>query len=86
MKTSYYEKKCLCALCSPEYNTEWICDKWFERSRVKIETRKRKALIEIKQNKKDFKANFTFRAKIGIYIGVLIGLVDLKFIDPINEE
>jgi len=38
------------------------------------------ALIVIDITRKDFLTTYTLRARIGIYIGILIGLVELNFI------
>ena len=44
-----------------------------------LEVEKVKSVIEIKLTKEHFKKNYTLRAKIGIYIGVLIGLISIEF-------
>jgi len=41
-------------------------------------TEKIKALFSIEITKEVFKKEYSLRARIGIYIGVLLGLVDLK--------
>lgn len=40
---------------------------------------KHKALIIIKLSRKEFKEQYTLKARIGIYIGVLIGLIKIEF-------
>lgn len=45
---------------------------------VGIAKNKQEAFIVITQSKKDFIETYTLRARIGIYIGVLVGLIKLN--------
>ena len=69
-KENYYKEQCKCGRCYPEGGALWICSKWTTGIKTK-------ALIGIHQTKKEFKKTYTLRARIGIYIGVLIGLIEL---------
>lgn len=53
-------------------------EEYFVKGDFGIKKEKFKSMFQIKFSKKDFKETYTLRARIGIYIGVLIGLIDLN--------
>jgi hypothetical protein len=52
-----------------------------EEQTMKIEQVKYKAIIEIRQTKKEFKEIYTLKARIGIRIACLLGIVYLELTD-----